>query len=97
MAGVKLQAPVEPAVTVPRLVVPSYRVTTLLASAVPERVGLELLVAAPAVVITGALGAVVSILAVTAVEAMETLPAASVTVAVMLKVSEPVKVPALAV
>ena len=58
-------------------------VTTLLASAVPERVGFVLLVEAVVVVTTGATGGVVSTVRVMAVEATDIFPAASVDFAVM--------------
>jgi hypothetical protein len=59
--GVKVQLPVEVAVAVPNTVVPSYTVTTELASAVPVIGCLLLLVSVPVCgdVITGAKGLIV--------------------------------------
>ena len=65
------------------MVVPSRIVTVLLASAVPAIVGLLLFVEADVVVIAGAVGTVVSTVSVIAVEAADTLPAASVALAVI--------------
>ena len=47
MSGVNVHAPVPSAVTTPICVPPSNIVTTLLASAVPERVGVASLVGVP--------------------------------------------------
>ena len=47
VSGVKLHAPVPSAVTMPSCVLPSKIVTTLFASAVPERVGVASLVVLP--------------------------------------------------
>ena len=66
-------------------------------SAVPVIAGLVLLVDVDTVEITGTTGAVVSIFPATALEAVDVLPAASVTVAVRLSVSDPVNALALAV
>ena len=61
--------------------------TVLPASAVPVSVGLVLFVAAETVVIAGAFGAVVSTVSVMADDALETLPAASVALAVIVWVA----------
>ena len=58
-------------------------VKVLFASAVPVIVGFVLLMVAVVVVITGALGAVVSTVKMTALVATDLLPAASVAVAVI--------------
>ena len=103
VAGTNDHVPsVRDATAVPKTVVPSKTVTVAPFSAVPLIVGLvesvELFdVVAEIVAITGAFGAVVSILPVTAFDAAEVLPAASVTVAVRLNVSDPVKAPTFAV
>ena len=91
-----LQLPEPSAVAVPSTVVPSvsYRVTVLLASAVPVKVGVVLLVllsvdelpVSVAAVMSGALGAVGAVLSyiTVLVACVATLPAASFTSAVML-------------
>ena len=71
------------AVIVPSVVDPSRIVTVLLASAVPAIVGLVLLVDADFVVITGAVGAVVSTVSVMADDDADTLPAASLALTVI--------------
>ena len=93
---VMLQLPLPSAVVVPSTVLPSSNTTALLASAVPEKVGvvtlvllsvLELplsLVAAMSGVVGAVLGGVLSMVMLSAAEADETLPAASVALAVML-------------
>ncbi len=91
-----LQLPEPSAVAVPNNVVPlvSYNFTVLLASAVPVKTGVLLLVMLSpldvplslALVISGALGAVgavVSTVTDNAVDAVDVLPAASVALAVM--------------
>ena len=70
------------AVAVPRVTVPSSRVTVLLASAVPPIVGLVLLEEADIDVREGASGAVVSTVSAIDLDAAETLPAVSVALAV---------------
>src|SRR5919108_490970 len=90
-----VQLPLPSAVAVPTLVAPANRSTVLPASAVPVNVGVVTLVrlsvlevplslAAARSGADGAAGAAVSTVTLRAVEAAETLPAASVAVAVTL-------------
>ena len=83
VVGVKVHAPVEEATAVPSTVDLSYTLTVLRASAVPAMTGLVLLVVLFAVVKTGLSGAVVSTVNVIAFDAADTLPAASLAVAVI--------------
>jgi hypothetical protein len=77
-------APVEEAVAVPSVVVPSRMVTVLSASAVPAIVGLVLFVEEVRVVRIGLTGAVRSTVTVIGAEAADILPAASLDLAVMI-------------
>jgi len=85
LLGVKLQSPEPSAAIVPSELPPSKTSTVLSASAVPLKVGVASLVIAlsAGLVISGALGAVVSIVTLIAAEAVEVLLAASVALAVI--------------
>ena len=74
--------PSDPAVAVPRDLLPLNSSTILSASAVPSIVGVVILVNEVVVVITGASGAVVSIVMFSSVDGTEIFPAASVAVTV---------------
>ena len=91
---VMLQLPLPSAVVVPSTVLPSSNTTALLASAVPEKVGVVTLVLLSVLELplslaarrsgTETAGPVVSMVMLSAAEADETLPATSVALAVML-------------
>ena len=74
--------PSDPAIAVPREVSPLNNVTVLPASAVPAISGVGLFVNAVVVVITGALGGVVSISTINPADASDSFPAASVALTV---------------
>ena len=78
-----LQVPSAPAVVVPRLVTPSKASTVLLGAAVPESTG-EAFTVWPLMgeAMTGAAGATLSMVTPTEEEVAETLPAASLALAV---------------
>ena len=82
--SVAVNAPVLSAVALPTRVWPSYRETSLLASAVPFSIGVELLSGVATAVRTGLTGAVVSTVTAKADEATDILPAASLALAVRL-------------
>src|SRR5436189_207047 len=92
---VMVQVPLPSAAAVPRRVLPVKSLTVLLASAVPLKVGVVLLVrlsvvelplslAAVRSGVEGALGAAASIVTLRVLEAVPVLPATSVALAVML-------------
>ena len=76
------KAPSDPAVAVPREIAPLNSSTVLPASAVPTIVGVLMLVNSVSVVITGALGGVVSISTINPGEIADSFPAASVALTV---------------